>query len=293
MGGLTFSFLASGCASFANYFFRKSSSSSEVSNVNFYLFIYFLFSFIFAISIYHEILIQTPNFYMISTGMLVGALTITLMLVTAKALEYGSAGLTFSFQNASAIFPGVLLFLFLGEEFGYTVTLFQILGLSAVLFGLYWGCRHEDSKNFSFKWLSYAIACFVIQVAALSLIQARCYLYECGKFPVTLQDDIWFMPAQFATATILQGLICLRERKKIGKAEALYGIFGGIGNGSATLLLLFATKVAMPHEKTMLFPLFAVSTIVLCNTWATKFYKEKFNFGTNLICSGGILISLL
>lgn len=291
MQGLTFTFLASGCASFANFFFRKNSVSNFSVNTNFYLFIYFIFSFFISIAIHPEIIFYSPNLIMTGTGVIVGMLNIGLMLVTARALQLGPAGLTFAFQNASAIFPGVLLFLLFGSSFGFSVTMLQIAGLLLVLFGLYWGCRNEKQDGLSLKWLKYALSCFAIQVFALSLIQARCLLFDCSQFNVVSGDDIWFMPAQFGTAAILQGFLCWLEQKKMGKREAVFGICAGVANGAATCFLLIATKTALPFEKTILFPCFSVSTIILCNLWASKFYGEKFNAVTNIICTIGIVIS--
>lgn len=291
MQGLTFTFLASGCASFANFFFRKNSVSTFAVNTNFYLFIYFVFSFFISIAIHPEIIFYPPNLMMTATGVIVGLLNIGLMLVTARALQLGPAGLTFAFQNASAIFPGVLLFLLFGTSFGFSVNLAQIAGLLLVLFGLYWGCRNEKQDGLSLKWLKYALGCFAIQVFALSLIQARCLLFECSQFSVNPSDDRWFMPAQFFTAAFFQGFICWLEKKKVGKMEAVFGLCGGVANGAATCCLLLATKNALPFEKTILFPCFSVSTIILCNLWASKFYGEKFNLLTNIICTLGIVIS--
>lgn len=289
MLGVTFSLAASGCASCSNYFFRSASGS----NANFYLFVYFVLSLFVSFAIHPEIVKTAPNLTMILFGIIVGLLNIALMLVTEKALQLGSASLTFAFQNASAIFPGVLLFLIFGTAFNFSVNSFQIIGLFIVLFGLYWGCRSEVNKKVSVRWLIFALSCFIIQVAALTLIQARCLLFECGTLPVTPQDDVWFMPAQFATASLIQGLICLLNNSRIAKREAFYGFFGGIANGAATCCLLFATKSALPMEKTILFPCFSVSTIILCNLWAMKFYGEKFSFATNFICAAGILISTI
>ncbi|KAF3363133.1 Uncharacterized protein PHSC3_000319 [Chlamydiales bacterium STE3] len=293
MNGITFALLASGCASFANYFFRRSSSSNMSSGPNFYLFIYFLSSFLISLVIYAELRLHSPSWLMIGIGALLGMLSIGLMLATSQALSRGPAGLTFAFQNASAIFPGILLFLIFGASYGFSCSLCQVIGLLFVLFGLYWGCRGERQGNASFAWLKYALACFIIQIAALSLMQARCLLFECDFIPVQAEDDIWFMPAQFATATVLQGFICLYEKAKAQKQVIFYGTMAGIANGAATCLLLLATKIALPIEKTILFPSFSVATIILCNVWASKLYGEKFNTITNATCAAGIVISAL
>lgn len=294
MNGLTFTFLASTFAALANFFFRKSSSESKASETsNLYLLIYFFFSFVISIFIYREIHMATPSWIMIGVGALVGILNVILMRVTSKALSSGPAGLTFAFQNASAIFPGIFLFFTFGVAYGFTCSITQVIGLLLVLFGLYWGCRNEGKTGINMTWLKYAIACFTVQILALFLMQARCVLFDCESIPIQQEDDIWFMPAQFAAATLLQGFACLKELNKLNKKIFIYGACGGFANGGSTCLLLLATKWALPYEKTILFPSFSVATIILCNLWACKLYNERFNTVTNATCAIGIVISAL
>ncbi len=294
MSGLTFTFLASALAALANFFFRKSSSESKASDpTNMYLLVYFFFSFVISLFIYREIHMATPSWIMIGVGTLVGILNVILMRITSKALSNGPAGLTFAFQNASAIFPGLFLFFTFGVAYGFTCSITQVIGLLLVLFGLYWGCRNEGKTVINMTWLKYAIACFAVQILALFLIQARCVLFDCESIPIQQEDDIWFMPAQFAAATLLQGFICLKELSKMNRKLFLYGAWGGFANGGSTCLLLLATKWALPYEKTILFPSFSVATIILCNLWACKLYNEKFNTVTNATCAIGIVISTL
>ncbi|MGK5593814.1 MAG: hypothetical protein ACSNEK_00450 [Parachlamydiaceae bacterium] len=294
MNGLSLTLLASGCSALANFFFRKNSSESKVpATPNLYLLVYFFFSFIISLIIYREIHMATPSWIMIGVGSLVGMLNTVLMRITSKALSSGPAGLTFAFQNASAIFPGIFLFFTFGVAYGFTFSLTQVIGLFLVLFGLYWGCRTEGGASLNMTWLKYALACFVVQILAFSLMQVRCVLFDCESVPIRQEDDIWFMPAQFATATLLQGFWCLKELKKMNKSLFFYGASGGLANGGATCLLLLATKWALPYEKTILFPSFSVATIVLCNLWAYKLYNEKFNTVTNATCAVGIAISAL
>ena len=65
----------------------------------------------------------------------------------------------------------------------------------------------------------------------------------------------------------------------------------GVHNFSATWLLLLATKFALPLEKGVVFPCFAVGTMVLCNVWAKKLYKEPFIVQTHFLCSLGLFIA--
>lgn len=223
------------------------------------------------------------------------------MLLTAQALKKGPAGLTFAFQNASAIFPGLILFLLLGSDFGFSCSYFQLTGMVLVLLGLFLGAKKESANQSgaSSKWLKYALACFIIQILALTFIQARCVLFGCGEisglfsdFTFTESDDVWFMPGQFGASFVMQTVIFLREDKRIQASEVIYGSLGGIANFSSTCLLLLATKFALPFEKGILFPCFAVASMILCNLWANRLYNEKFNLKTNALCSFGIFMAV-
>ena len=44
-----------------------------------------------------------------------------MMLLTTRALQNGPAGLTFAFQNPSAVFPGMILFILFGIRYGLSL----------------------------------------------------------------------------------------------------------------------------------------------------------------------------
>lgn len=300
MSSLVFALLAAGCSSLSSLFFRKNTDNSADRSAGGYLVSFYFSSFILAFLLYPAIWKTSINFTVLFIGMCVGLLSSVLLRLTFRALKKGPTGLTYAFQNASAIFPGLILFLLLGSNFGFTYSFIQIVGIGLVLMGLFLGTKTPtiSSPKASSKWLKYALACFVVQTLALTLIQARCVLFDCSemggfisKFSIPPTDDVWFMPGLFGTATLVQGLIFLREKKRIEKSEAFYGCLGGIANFSSTCLLLLATKYALPFEKGILFPCFAVASMILCNLWANRLYKENFNFKTNLLCSVGIFMA--
>lgn len=216
------------------------------------------------------------------------------MSLTARALTRGPAGLTFAFQNASAVFPGLLLFAIFGQEGGFSSSYYQIAGIILVLCGLFIGVKKNSSTEAptSLRWLKYALACFIVQILALSCIQGRCLLLDpnCVEH---FSKDAWFMPGLFGTALLFQVILFIRERRGIQKNELIYGSGGGLANFLSTGLLLLATKLALPFEKGILFPCFSVSTIILCNAWANRLYKETFNVKANSLCTLGILIGFL
>lgn len=223
-----------------------------------YLVLFYLFAFILSILFSSDIWKVDINLIILSIGGCVGLLSSTLMLLTSRALKQGPAGLTFAFQNASAIFPGLILFLLLGSDFSFSCSFFQLSGMLLVPFGLFLGTKNESANHpqASSKWLKYALACFIIQIFSLTLIQARCILFDCGQigglfsdFTITETDDVWFMPGQFGASFMMQAVIFLRENKSFQKNEIIYGCLGGIANFSSTCLLLLATKFAFFHLK--------------------------------------------
>ncbi len=302
MNSILFSLLASGCNSLSSLFFRKNADNSPATySPSGYLVLFYFFSFILSFLIYPDTWKLNVNLTILVIGALVGLLNSTLMLLTSHALKQGPAGLTFAFLNASAVFPGLILFLFLGSDFGFSCSYTQLAGMVLVLTGLLLGAKKGSASKpkASFSWLKYALACFFVQILALTFIQARCILFDCNQvggifsdFTLTEADDIWFMPGLFGTSFLMQAVIFLRENKGFQKRDIVYGCFGGFANFASTCLLLLATKFALPHEKGILFPCFAVASMILCNIWANRLYNEEFNLKTNALCSFGIFMAV-
>ena len=304
ISALVFSVSAAFCSAMSNLFFRRNGNfSSQNLNPSAYLMLFYGFSFLLSILFYPAIWTTKINFIMIGVGICVGLLSSFLMLLTARAIKKGPSGLTFAFHNASAIFPGVLLFVIFGSSFGFSLTLLQVAGMILVLSGLFGGAIKEvvpssqekkstSQVNASLSWLKYAIGCFIVQILALTFIQGRCIFFECsGWLSAAAADDIWFMPAQFGAAFLMQAILFVKENASIGLKEIRHSICGGIANFAATYQLLLATKLALPLEKAILFPCFSVTSMILCNLWANKLYGENFNWLTNIICAIGIFMA--
>lgn len=303
MKSLMFSSFAAGCAASANLFFRKNvSSSTETYSPSGYLLLFYLFSFISSLIFYPDIWTTHLNIMVVIIGISVGILNVALMFLTSQALKKGPAGMTFAFQNASAVFPGLLLFVVFGTEFGYSYSFPKLLGMLLVISGLIVGAKNQSSgiTKASFKWLVYAIACFSVQVFALTLIQGRCVLFKCehaegllSMLAVKEIEDAWFMPWQFGAAFFLQLIVFLYEKRPIRNYEAYFGLLAGVANFASTGLLLLATKSALPFEQALILPIFAVFTIILCGLWAKWLYGERFNLFSILLCGAGICIAML
>ena len=54
--------------------------------------------------------------------------------------------------------------------------------------------------------------------------------------------------------------------------------------------MIRATEASTPVEHAIIYPLFAVTIIILCNIWGQWLYKEQVNWKANALCVFGILI---
>lgn len=302
MTGIIFSLFAAGSAATSNLFFHKNLTLKEQADVKGYLVFFYLISLLSTFFFMIKDLNESLHYGMVGIGAVVGILNIALMRFTFSALENGSAGLTFAFQSASAVFPGMILFLLFGEENGFTYSYQKLVGILIIIAGLFWGAKKASTPSGSgslFQWLKYIFGAVAVQVLALSLIQARCVLMDCSpteafssSASLASRDDISFMLGQFGAAFLVQGLYFLSLRQ-LPKKGAAFGALGGIANFTSSLMLLLSTKWAEPYEQALLFPCFSIATMITCNLWAKWLYGEKFYIVTNGTCAAGIIIGLL
>lgn len=142
MTGLIFSFLAASCATASNLAFRKNAlNSNSQSTPSGYLVLFYSISFILSLICFEQIWVIKVNYTLLAIGGVVGLLNVILMFLTSKALKLGPSGLTFAFQNASAIFPGIVLFFIFGNSYGYSCSYLQMGGMALVLIGLFLGAK--------------------------------------------------------------------------------------------------------------------------------------------------------
>ncbi|KIC73160.1 hypothetical protein DB41_JQ00110 [Neochlamydia sp. TUME1] len=300
MRAILLSLLAAGGSASSNLFFRKNSQNSSASNPTTYLLAFYLTSFLFSFILYPTIFFESLNLKMLGIGALVGLLNIALMFFTSCALHKGPAGLTFAFQNTSAVFPGMILFALFGSENGFSYSYQKLLGILLVIGGLFLGAKGEAKGSLKslYPWLKYALACLAVQVLALTFMQARCVICPtvetaAPSYALVSKEDVSFMLGQFGVACLIQAIYFLRQMNTWTTTTTMYGVLAGLANFASTALLLLATKWALPIEKGVLFPCFAVGTIIACNIWANRLYGEKFNYTSNAICAAGIILSLL
>lgn len=293
-----FVLLASLCASGSSLAFSQTVRRGGSSGG--YLVNYFLICFLVAFFL-NGIPFSAPHFSlpMSLVGAGVGVLIAALMFSLGRALQKGPSGMTFAFQNCGAVVPPLLLAVIFSKPFGFSLSWGNLVGMALVVTALVYASLGSSKSSTTQKsWILYALGAFVAQGLILSIFQWRCLLWEKGvpdhsliPFFCTPEADLWFMPALFLCAWIYQALTFFyRERRLPNLVECVGGGLGGVANGLSTFFILKATSLATDTEKMMLFPIFTVTIILLCNLFGKFFYQEKISWKANALAVAGIVI---
>ncbi|MGH2612548.1 MAG: hypothetical protein ACRDFB_05810 [Rhabdochlamydiaceae bacterium] len=231
-----------------------------------------------------------------------GGVVLALMMASlGRALETGPPGLTFAALNSSTVMPSVVMVLVFGAAFGYHYTFWNGLGSFLVVFGLFWAGWQTSKSKQKTAWFSFVSAAFFLHVLFLVFLSWKAlfmnYPGENGLFLSFDMDDArnqWFMPMIFFAAFLIQAFIYIvNEKRRLKTGEVVYGILGGVANGVGTFFMIRATEVATPVEHAMIYPIFSVSIIVLCNLWGQWLYREKVNWIATSVCLLGILLGTI
>lgn len=238
---------------------------------------------------------------MLYFGLAGGIILAVMMICLGKSLETGPPGLTFAALNSSTVMPMLFMVLLFGSPFGYAYTVFNALGSTLVVLGLFWagwGARGLEKKM---RWATFVVGAFVMHTLFLILMQWRAlFINFPGENGLFLNFDVqdaksqWFMPAVFFAAALIQiGMYLATQKRRPNRYETLYGILGGLTNGIGTFFMIWSTEVSTPLEHAMIFPIFSVAIILACNLWGRFLYKERVNWLANGLCILGILIGTL
>jgi hypothetical protein len=303
--------LAAGFAAVANFFFRKNMERGGSSRA--FLSQYFLFSLLISIPFSTQIFHAPFSPVMIGIGAFAGLLSYLMLTLTALSLRLGPPGLTFTFQNASCIIPGLLLCLLFGSAFGFLMTPGLFIGFGLILLGLILSSRSLEKKSVDatggaqaakkvwIRWILSSVAMMAAQGFILSIFQWNVLLMNCAAkehwlipWGCRAGEDVWFMPAFFLVPTLLQSFFFWKaERRNFTLRETLYGSGAGALNCLCTVLLLLAIESSGNVKKEMIFPLFTISVIFFCNLWGWKIYKERVNWIGITLCILGVLVGLI
>lgn len=296
--GLLFSAIAALLASISNLFLRRSIDAGGSSRG--YLVVQLTFSFVMMILLNP---IRTQDYgwngMSVSLGLLGGVFLGLLMWSLGKALETGPAGLSIAILNTASVMPAVVLTLLFGSLFGHSYNVFVGAGSVLVLGGIFWASWTREKGGNQRLWGIFVFTLFLVHTLFLLYLQwwamvlnhdlPLVKLLPMHIEPINIQ---WFMPALFLMAALVQWLFYLMHpgTKKLQKAEISYGIWGGVANGACNFFLILAPQVATHWQNGILFPVFSVGIILICNLWAQLLYKEKVNWKANALCVLGLVI---
>lgn len=224
--------------------------------------------------------------WVFSTLSLIGGLCLALMMWgIGGALALGPPGLSLSAFNGVSLLPPLVMSLLVGEEGGYVLQVSHLLGLLFVALGLGWSAKTSPPSSRKQGWGKRLALALVAHLALLLVVEWRAYLMR-GPLG-TNAGGYWFTPLLFFSATLLQIILFWKQERRLPQfKEAAFGFLGGILAGSSVTLLIAAPEIATPKESIMLFPLFAILLIFLCNLWGRWLYKEAVHWG-------GVTLSLL
>lgn len=296
--GVELILIAALCASVSNYFMRRSIDAQGTAAV--FLVIQLLISLIVAIVLNP---VRLEDFHwsnpMAAFGFIAGLILGFMMRALGRALQTGPPGLTFAMVNSASVMPCLLLFLAFGAKYGCDYNLLHAIGSLCVIAGFFWAGWQTDHIPGKKKWLLFALAAFALHMTGLAIMQWRAlfinYPEATGLLLNFSMEDVksqWFLPMLFLAAFLVQAIKMLHTHRRLPqRLEVVCGLFGGIANGAATFFLMLATEYASEFQRAMLFPVFAVGIIILCNGWGHYLYKEKVNWWANLLCVAGIIIA--
>ncbi len=292
---ITFVIFAGLLTAFSNYYMRKSVDAGGSSKS--FLMIQLSIAFLVAILLNpirtHFYAINLP---MLSLGLGAGMLFGFMMLFLGKALENGPPGLTFALLSSATVIPGLIMALFFGPSFGFDYKLWHGLGSFIVILGLFWagwGVVLIRDRN---RWIFFSLAAVCLHALFLSTMQYRSLAINFSNSPTFLNSheaqSQWFMPLIYFVAALMQAFTFFSAKsKRISSIEWRYGVFGGAANSISTFFLIWATEIAGSLEQAIIFPIFSVTIILLCNFWGQRFYQENVNWKASQLSVLGLFIA--
>lgn len=245
--------------------------------------------------------IYTWNSWAALLGIIAGLVLGFLMWSLGKTLEKGPPGLTFAALNSASVMPGAVMSLIFGVAFGHDYTFSNAVGSILVILGLFWAGWSIAKGQNKLLWILFASLTFITHVIFLSYLQWWALLSKNNlpsspllPFYLDPENSQWFMPMMLLTAALVQWTIYLtQETKRPKAAEIIYGAFGGVTNGICTFLMIVSAQLAIGWENVMIFPIFSVAIIIICNIWGQLLYKENVNWKANAICMIGLVIGTI
>lgn len=241
---------------------------------------------------------HTMAFLGLATGLILGVMFWSL----GKALEKGPAGLTIAYLNASNLVPAIIMVLLFGVGFGYQYGPWNAIGSLFVLIGLFWAVWQTSKviKSESF-WLTFSTIAFLTHVLFLVLIQWRSLLIKTDlpssffiPFTIDASHTEWFTPMLFLGAALfLLYRFKKEETRSIDPIEIRFGCLGGFCSALSTISVVKAAHIAKMWESAVVFPIYAVGIVLICNIWGRLLYQEKVHWKAMSLCLAGLFVGTI
>lgn len=205
----------------------------------------------------------------------------------SKALQVGPSGLTFATINSTSVLPGLILILLFSNLVDVEYTIWNGVGSLMVLGGLFWATKGERTMEKRGSWLLFSLAAGLFYLVYLVLSQL---LLPCVHYFGEGDHAAWFLPISFGTASLIYILTSSALKHRGGMRWA---VLGGVLNGLCAFFFLYSIETSDPFEAALIFPLFTVVLIAVCNVWGQYLYNERINWLANILCFLGIGISAM
>lgn len=236
-------------------------------------------------------------------GVFAGLQLGALMLLTGRAVKTGPSALSFAFLNSATVAPPLIMAILFGSAFGHYYTFFNALGALLVIIGLFWMAKRPSEVLINPNWIKWIFLAFFLHAFYLAFFQWRALLLEeqtmssfLLPFHCSSEGADSFTFWMFLTATLFQGgRQWITEHKSLAftRTSIRWGMGGGLLNGLGGYFTMRATEVACGGEKALIFPLYCVTLIFLCNLWGRYFYKEQIHWPSMVVCFVGIFLGLM
>ncbi|MEM8628747.1 MAG: hypothetical protein AAGF04_01550 [Chlamydiota bacterium] len=243
---------------------------------------------------------STWNGMLVLSSLSLGGIFGATLYYLGKALAYGPSSLTIASLNASNVLPSFLLFALFGPELGFPYYWHHFFGSLMVLAGIFWAAKGCGGTH---QWRAWTLYCFLAifcHVCFLVGLEWRSWMVRYPDsfaylriYPQDVAKSAYFLPLMYVGAACLHTLFCMQKGEKIVSLRACYlGTLGGVCNAFYALFLARAAQYASVLEHAVLFPLFSVATIFLCNLWGKWLYNEIVHWKGSLLAFSGIFLAM-
>ncbi len=234
------------------------------------------------------------NWFTLLSSLLAGILLGSVKYMVGFAVKKGPASLTFASVNSASVAPACILALLFGTSLNFSYTLNQVIGSIIVVAGLFWAASKQRFVQEKALWILFATLAFVVQGLFLLATQMHIlFLENCHLWNISREElqSEWYVPLIFLIACLMHiAIYAFQEKKLPALAETIWGVLGGVLNGSCAFFFMYAIASSSGLERAFIFPTFSISLIIACNIWGQWLYNEQVHWRANCLALLGVLV---